>query len=130
MNVLMVVRAIAMRMAAAGALGRNDVQLAVAHAALADRVVGQLLHRLGRAAQHRDLQAGVVVEMDVQGRDLEIVVAVLRLGEPPAEIARLVVVDIGQGGDAEAVAFVRLASAARAPAASRRMSRNASERLA
>ena len=74
----MVVRAIAMRMAAAGALGRNDVQLAVAHAALAHRVVRQRLNRLDRPAQHRDLEAGVMVEMDVQGRHLEIVVAVLR----------------------------------------------------
>src|SRR5207237_1738923 len=101
-NVLMVVCAIAMRMAAAGALGRDDVQFAVAHAALAHSVVRQRLNRLDRPAQHRDLKAGMMVEMDVQGRHLEIVVTMLRLGEPPPEVARLVVVDIGQGGDAEA----------------------------
>ncbi len=53
--------------------------------------------------RHGDLEATVVVEMDVQGRYLEIVVAMLRPGEPPAEIASLMVVDIGEGGDALAV---------------------------
>ena len=94
-------------MAPAGALGGDQVELAMADAALAHRVVGQRPHRLGRAAQHRDFQAGIVVEMDVQRRHLQIVVLVLRLIEPPAEVARFVVVDIGQGGDAEAVALVR-----------------------
>ena len=118
-------------MAAVRAFGRHQMELAVTHAALAHRVVGQRPHRLGRAAQHRDLQAEIVVEMDVQRRHLQIVVLVLRLIEPPAEVARLVVVDIGQGGDAEAVALVGDApSSCSRAAASRRISRSASERLA
>ena len=107
------------------------MQLAVANAALAHGVVRQRLDRLDRPAQHRDLEAGLVVEMNMQCRHLEIVVAVLRLGEPPAEIARLVVVDIGQGGDAEAVALVRRRRLQ--PLARLRLaqdSRSASERLA
>ena len=130
MNVLMLVRPAAMRMAPAGALGGNQMQLAVAHAALAHRVVGQCPHRLGRAAQHRDLEAGIVVEMDVQGRHLQVVVPVLRLVEPPAEVARLVVVDIGQGGDAETVSAAAPASSCWRACTSRRISRSASERLA
>ena len=39
----------------------------------------------------------------MQGRDLQIMMFVLGLGDPTAEVARLVVVDIGQRGDAEAV---------------------------
>ena len=48
-----------------------------------------------------------MVEMNMQRRHLQVVVLVLCLVEPPAEVARLVVVDIGQGGDAEAVGFAR-----------------------
>ena len=43
--------------------------------------------------------------MDVQGRELHVVMGMLRPREPPAEVARRMVVDIGQGRDAVAVAF-------------------------
>src|SRR5579883_2687373 len=46
--------------------------------------------------------------MDVHRRDLQVVMPVLRLGEPLAELARLVVVDVGEGGDAVAVARILL----------------------
>lgn len=95
-------------MALAAESGRHQVQPAVAHAALAHRVAGHRPHRLDRPAQDRDFQAGLVVEMDVQGRDLEIVVAVLGLGEAASEVARLVVVDVGERRDAEAVILARV----------------------
>src|SRR6185437_4394591 len=83
--------------------GGHQVEMAVAHAALADRVVGELLDRARGAAQHRHLQAAVVVEMDVHGRDLQVVVPMLCLGQPLAELPGLVIVDVGEGGDAMAV---------------------------
>src|ERR1700757_3686780 len=88
--------------------GRPQGKMPVAHAALADRVVGELLHRAGRASQHRDLEAAVVIEMDVHRRDLQVVMALLRLGEPLAELARLVVIDISEGGDSVAVSRILL----------------------
>ena len=48
MNVLM--RATPVGMAATGASGGNNMKMAVAHATLADRVVGQGPYRLGRSA--------------------------------------------------------------------------------
>lgn len=100
---IVVVCGAAMRMATPHALHRDHMKLAVSDAALAHRVVGQAPDGLHRALQHGNLQAGRMVEMDMQGGDLHVVMGVLRAGEPPAEIARLVVVDIGQGRDAGAV---------------------------
>jgi hypothetical protein len=42
-----------------------------------------------------------MVEMDVQGRHLQVVMAMLRLGDAPSQLAGLVVVDVGERGDAE-----------------------------
>ena len=49
-----------------------------------------------------------MVEVDVQRRHLQIVVLVLGLGDAPAEVARLVVVDVGQGGDTETAGVLLL----------------------
>lgn len=102
-KMIVVVCGAAVRMATPHALHRDHVKLAMTDAALAHRVVGQAPDGLHRALQHRDLQAGLMIEMDMQGCDLEVVMGVLRAGEPPAEIARRVVVDIGQGRDTGAV---------------------------
>jgi hypothetical protein len=64
---LVSVAAATMTMSTLFQCSRHQVQVAVAHPALADRVVGECQHRLRPAAQHRDLQATVVVEMNVQG---------------------------------------------------------------
>src|SRR5690242_17004183 len=79
------------------------MELAVAHAALADRLVRQRPHRLDGTAQHRHFQAGIVIEMDVKRRDLQVVMLVLRSGKTLAELSRLVIVDIGQRRNAEAL---------------------------
>src|SRR5262245_45528635 len=83
---------------------RNEMELAVAHAALARGLVRKRPQLGGRAAQDGDLQAGVVVEMDMHGGHLQVVMTMLRFGEPLAKRTRLVIVDIGQGGDTESVA--------------------------
>jgi TonB-dependent Receptor Plug Domain/TonB dependent receptor len=87
------------------ALHRDQVKLAVTDAALAHRLVGQAPDGLHRALQHRDLQAGGMIEMDMQGRELHVVMGVLRPREPPAKVARRMVVDIGEGRDTGAVVF-------------------------
>ena len=48
MNMLMLASTV--RMASMGTFGGNDMEVAVAHATLADRVVGQRPYRLGRTA--------------------------------------------------------------------------------
>ena len=68
---------------------RNEVQLAVPHPTLAHGLIGEGAHAANLAAQYGDFQAAFVVEMHVQGRDLEVVVLVLAFGQAPAEIAAL-----------------------------------------
>ena len=93
-----------MNMAIVPNLCRDEMELAVTHAALARGLVRERLQLGGRAAQDGDLQTGVVVEMDMRRGHLQVVMSMLRLGEPLAERARLVIVDIGEGRDAESVA--------------------------
>jgi len=69
-------------------LGRNKMELAVTHAALACGLVRERSQLGGRATQDGNLQAGIVVEMDMHRGHLQIVMAMLRFGEPLAERAR------------------------------------------
>ena len=59
-------------------VGRDQMQLAVPHAALGHQSVGEVAHRVGAALQHRHLQAGIMVEVDVQRRVRQVVVGVVR----------------------------------------------------
>ena len=56
--------------------GRDHHYAAVADAAFGDDVVGEMPDLAGVAAQRRHLHAIVVVEMDMQRRQREVVVAV------------------------------------------------------
>jgi hypothetical protein len=60
---------------------RHGDQLAIAHAALGDDVVGEMLHIGSLAAQHSDLHAAVVVEMDMHRGQRQIVMLVEGAGE-------------------------------------------------
>ena len=62
--------------------GRDHHHAAVAHAALGDDVIGEMLDLAAGALQRRHLHAAVVVEMDVQRRQRQIVVAVKILHQP------------------------------------------------
>jgi hypothetical protein len=62
-------------------LGRNKMELAVTHAALVCGLVRERSQLGGRAAQDGNLQAGIVVEMDMHRRHLQIVMVMLRFGE-------------------------------------------------
>ena len=61
------------------AVDRHHHDMAVANAAFGDDVIGEGLHLAAAALQHRDLETGIVIDMDVQRRLREIVVLVKSL---------------------------------------------------
>ena len=77
------------RAAAVGmrAVGRQIDHVAVAHAALGNDVVGELLHVGAEALEHRDFHAAFVVEVHVQRRLRQIVTVVEVAGEALGQIA-------------------------------------------
>ena len=62
-------------------VGRHQHDAAVAHAALGDHVLGEMLHLLGLAAQDRHLHAAVMVEMRMHRGERQLVVVVEGVGE-------------------------------------------------
>jgi hypothetical protein len=82
-----------------GTLGRHIDDVAVAHAALGDDVVGEFLYFGAAALQHGDFETAIVIEMDVQRGVREIVPLVEVAREPFGQFARLVVVHIDESGN-------------------------------
>ena len=74
--------------------------MAVAHAALGNNVVGNLLYIRAAPLQHRDFETALVVEMHVQRRLCEVVMIVVAAGEAFRKLARLVIVDVDECGHA------------------------------
>jgi hypothetical protein len=62
-----------------------------------DELVGDLFHQGGLAADNEDLEAIVVVEVDVQSRDNDLVMIVLDIGEGGLDVLFVVVVKEGDG---------------------------------
>ncbi len=87
-------------LAAGVEVGRNQIEGAVAHAALGHHGMGEFAHVRSRSAQDHRLHAVLVVEVGVHGRHGEVVVRVLGGGQPLGQVALVVVVDVGQRGDA------------------------------
>ena len=83
-------------------LHRQQVQAAVAHAALGADGVGEAAHVLDLALQDHRLHAVLVVEVHVQRGDAEVVVGVLRFHQPARELALVMVVDEREAGEAMA----------------------------
>ena len=96
--------------------GRHHDEPAVAHAALADDMLGEMLDLRLRPAQQRDLQAALGVDMDMHGGDGEIAVAVMIVHQPLRQLPRFVIIDIDQRRHAapRAVVDPRLRHQARA----------------
>ncbi len=81
--------------------GRRDHHdAAIAHAALGDDVVGKVPDLAAGALQRGHFHATVIIEMDVQRRQRQIVVAVEILHQPLRQVPGGVIVDIDQRGDA------------------------------
>ena len=97
-------------------LGRHQHDAAVAHAALGDHVLGEVLHGAGLALEHGHLHAAVMVEVDMQRRQRQLVVIVEGLGQPLGQFARGVIVDVDHGGDAVALGVERFGGLADAGA--------------
>ena len=78
----------------------DQVELPVTYAALGDQCVRKAADGSGRSAQDDAFKAIFMIEMDMQGRHRKIVLAVLQAGEAFRQITLVVVVDVGQTGDA------------------------------
>ena len=95
--------------------GGGDGEFAVLDAFGGDELVGNLLHQRGLAADDKDFEAVVVVEVDVEGGDDDLVVVVLDVGEGGLDVLFMVVVKEGdRAGDfvvAEVLAMFDEASA-------------------
>ena len=75
---------------AVGLFGLDDghkVKPSMADAALGGESIGEVADVAGTAAQYRDFQTGVVIEVDVQTGDSEVVAVVLRVGQSLREFA-------------------------------------------
>ena len=95
-------------------LRRHHHHAAVAHAALGDDVLGEVLHGAGLALEHCHFHAAVMVEVNMERRQRQFVMIVEGLGQPLGQFARGMVVDVDQGGDAVALGvqgFARFADA-------------------
>ena len=87
---------------------RNQVQFAVANAALGDQGLGKTPHFDGRAAQYGALDTVFVVKMRMQGRHHQIVVRMLDTHQTLGEFAFMMVVHIRQVGHAMRRRILRL----------------------
>ena len=90
----------ALRTVLAQAVGRQEHDMAMAHAAFGDDVVGKFLHVGATAFEHGNFHAAVVIEMHVQCRLGEIVPVMEVADQALGQIAGLVVVDVNERGDA------------------------------
>ncbi len=113
-------------MRGSGDIRWDQVNLGMAHAALAGKTVGEMAHRAERAAQDGNLEAASMIEVDVQAGNDEVVVVVLGVGQPLRELAGGMVINVAERPDARGVGR----SGPLLAQSSRTMSRNASDRLA
>src|SRR5260370_29531883 len=82
---------------------RHVGDVAVAYATLRDDVIRECLHLGAPASEHSHLKTTVMVEMDMERCLRKTMMRVEILGQALAQLARRVVVDIAEGGDAIAV---------------------------
>ena len=83
-------------------------ELPISDASLRDDVVGHVLHRVRLPLEHSDLKAALSVEVHMQRRDREMVVAMELVGEPIGQVAPAMVVHVDQGGHAGLAFYRRL----------------------
>ena len=81
-------------------LHRDQVQPAMAHAALSAQAIGELAHFIGRALEHQAFQAVVVIQVCMLAGDSQVMMGVLQRHHPLGKGARMVIVDEAQVGHA------------------------------
>lgn len=79
--------------------GRDQMQRTVPHSGLGDGRVGELPHLLAVSLQQHDLETILVIQMNMQGREHQVVMGMLGVGQAAGQFALMVVVDIAQTSD-------------------------------
>lgn len=82
------------------AFRRDHHHPSVTDAAFGDDVVGEVLDVPARSLHRRDFEAGRIIQMDVHGRNRDVVVLMRTLDQPVRQIARGMIVNIDQRSDA------------------------------
>ena len=75
---------------------RNHNQLTVTHTAFGDDLLSEVADVDQRALEHGYLHAAVVVEMDVHGRNRQIVVRVRAVGQALGQFAFLMSINVDE----------------------------------
>jgi len=83
-----------------GRIRRDYHHAAVFDAALGDDVIGEMLHLSAGATQCGDFHAIIIVEVDMQRRQREVMVAVIIFDQASRQVTRGMIVDVDQRGDA------------------------------
>lgn len=102
MMMIMVVIIIGMRPMTVPAMfqfGGDQVQMAMPHTGLGDGRFGKLPDGRGAAPQENNLQAILMIEMNMQCRQHQIVMAVLRLGQATRQLPLMMIIDITETAD-------------------------------
>ena len=73
----------------------DQIQLPVPYPALRDDLLGEFAHLLHRSFQHDGLNALIVIEVGVHARYGQIMMRVLYGRQPLAQLALVVVIDVG-----------------------------------
>lgn len=82
---------------------RHQVQIAVAHAATGDELIGKAANSTQRPAQDAGFQAVVVVKVHVQRGHREVVMIVLCVGQLTSKVPLVMIENIGQNAHAIAI---------------------------
>jgi hypothetical protein len=79
---------------------RYKGDLTMGDAAFGDHRLGKVAYQRGLAAEHGNFETAVVIEMNMQSGDLQLVMRVMRPGQPFGQFSRMVIEHIGKGGHA------------------------------
>ena len=84
---------------------RNKTHLTVRHAALGDDAISEIPHRPGLSPEHGHLETVLMIEMHMHGRNMEVMMIVMRGCEPFRQFAGVMVEDVRQRRKALSFAF-------------------------
>ena len=77
-------------------IDRHAHDLSVTYAALSDDMLAELLHVVSLTLEHRDLEAGVMIEMDVQRSERQLVVLMIGVRQALGELPGGMVVGVDE----------------------------------